>query len=59
MNILHFWRTEFKKNQLPKISMTKSQLKEELKLITEKKSTLPAMKRRAVIAKCQEKGITI
>ena len=59
--ILNFYRTEIKRNRLPRISkkVSDANIKDELKLISEKKSILSSMQRKAIIKEAEKRGITI
>jgi len=57
MGILNFYRGEYKRTKLPEVRWSDNKIKEELKLIAEKKSTLSASKRAAVIQQAIKSGI--
>jgi len=57
MGILNFYRGEYKRTKLPEVRGSDNKIKEELKLISEKKSTLSARQRQAVIQQAVRSGI--
>lgn len=60
-SILNFYRSEIKRNRLPRISkkVSNGEIKEELKLIHALRSNKSAMQRKAIIKEAEKRGITI
>lgn len=57
--ILSFLYTEYKRHKLRDVKMSDSQIRNELKLIAEKKSKLSAMQRKAIVLHAEKWGITV
>ena len=57
--ILNFLFSEYKRTKLPKVRMSDDKIKNELKLINEKKSVLPSMMRTAVKIEAERRGIAL
>ena len=57
MGILNEYRHWFKKRNLPEVEFSDKKIKEELKLIQEKKSRLSARERKAVMIQAIKRGL--
>lgn len=57
MGILNFYRNEYKRTSLPDLRWTDAKIRKEMELIAQKKSTLSARKRQAVIQQAIKYGI--
>lgn len=57
MGILNFYRNEYKKTILPDLRWSDNHIRKEMELIAQKKSTLSARQRQAVIQQAIKKGI--
>lgn len=58
MGIINYYRKWIKSEKLPDVSkMGLEELKEHMRLIVEKKSSLPAMMRKAVVEEAKRRGI--
>ncbi|PKL17884.1 MAG: hypothetical protein CVV49_08890 [Spirochaetae bacterium HGW-Spirochaetae-5] len=57
MGILNIYRNEYKKTVLPDLRWTDKQIRKEMELIAQKKSTLSARQRKAVMKMAVDFGI--
>ena len=55
--ILNFLFSEYKRTKLPEIRMSDDKIKDELKLINEKKSIMPSRYRMAIKNEAERRGI--